>query len=109
MAELKANLGPYELEDALAHDRAVENGCFILDVGCNERGSPVPSLARVAEIVEDYIINVHDRLEPVRKLYVIGDWKLASQTKVDEVDEDDEERSEERKRYSNEVRQCQRK
>jgi hypothetical protein len=100
MVELKASLGSYELKDTLAHDNAVANGCFILDVGSNERGSPVPSLARVAEIVDDYIINCHDRLEPVRKLYVIGDWKLASQAKVDE---DDEERPEERKRYSKEV------
>jgi hypothetical protein len=101
MAELKAHLGPYKLENALATDRADEKGCFILDVGRDETGNPVSSLEHVAEIVDNYIINFHDRVAPVTKLYVTGDWKLAKQ---EAKSEEEKEGPVEQKRYSNEVR-----
>jgi hypothetical protein len=99
MAELKAHLSPYRLEQALALDSADRNGCFILDVGPDEKSNSVSSLEHVTEIVDAYIVNVHDRLEPVRKLYVIGDWKLAKK-----VSGGEKEGPAEQKRYSNEVR-----
>jgi hypothetical protein len=101
MAELKAHLGPYKLENALAADRADEKGCFILEVGRARNDNPTASLEHVAEIVDDYIINVHGRAAPVTKLYVIGDWKLAKQKRI--FDEEKEGPAEQ-KRYSNEVR-----
>jgi hypothetical protein len=101
MAELKVNLGSYKLENALAQDRTDKSGCFILDVGRNREGNSVASLPQVIEMVDDYTVNVHDRLEPVTKLYIIGDWKFAGQKKTDTADE---EGPEEQKRYANEVR-----
>ncbi|KAI4956464.1 hypothetical protein J4E91_000675 [Alternaria rosae] len=72
MAEPKDNLGPYVLETALAADRA-DNSCYVLNVGRDEDGDVTSSLKHVTEQVDDYLINVYDRLTPVTKLYVVGD------------------------------------
>ncbi|KAI4620507.1 uncharacterized protein J4E87_007195 [Alternaria ethzedia] len=76
MAELKDNLGPYVLETTLAADRA-DDSCYVLNVGRDENGDVTSSLKHVNEQVDDYLINVYDRVTPVTKLYVVGEWKSA--------------------------------
>jgi hypothetical protein len=98
MAELKDNLSPYILETALASDRT-DNSCYVLNVGRDENGDVTSSLEHVKEQVDDYLINVYDRLTPVTKLYIIGEWKLALEKK----DSGDSDVQEEKKRYANEV------
>jgi hypothetical protein len=98
MAEVKDNLGPYILEKALAADRGDDN-CFILDVGRNNEGDIVSSLEHVIEQVDDYLINVYDRLAPVIKLYIVGEWKPTLPKKSDEKIG----MPEEQKQYVNEV------
>ncbi|KAL1796895.1 hypothetical protein ACET3X_005435 [Alternaria dauci] len=74
MAELKDNLGSYILEKALTADRDKAD-CFVLDVGRDKNGDVVSSLEHVVEQVDNYLIDVYDRLAPVTKLYVVGEWK----------------------------------
>ena len=99
MAELKDNLGPYVLETTLAADRT-DNSCYVLNVGRDGNGDINSSLKHVKERVDDYLINVYDRLTPVTKLYVIGDWKSAQAKK----DSEQASAFEEQKRYANEVK-----
>jgi len=80
MAELKENLGPYVLQTALAADRN-ENSCYVLNVGRDETGDVTSSPKHVNEQVDDYLINVYDRVTPVTKLYVVGEWKSAALAK----------------------------
>ncbi|KAG9187730.1 hypothetical protein G6011_05601 [Alternaria panax] len=97
MAELKDHLGPYTLRKALAADGADDN-CFILNVGRDENGDVVSSPEHVAEQVDDYLINVYDRLAPVTKLYVVGEWRSILLKKGDERASIPEQQ----KRYANE-------
>ncbi|KAI4675582.1 uncharacterized protein J4E88_007615 [Alternaria novae-zelandiae] len=97
MAELKDNLGPYVLETALAADRA-DDSCYVLNVGRDENGNVTSSLKHVNAQVDNYLINVYDRLVPVTKLYVIGEWKSARAKK----DSEQASAPEEQKRYANE-------
>lgn len=99
MAELKDNLGPYVLETALADDRA-DNSCYVLNVGRDKDGDVISSLKHVTEQVDNYLINVYDRLTPVTKLYVVGEWKSALAKKGSE----ESSVPEGQKRYANEVR-----
>jgi len=99
MAEFKDNLGPYVLETALAADRA-DDSCYVLNVGRDENGNVTSSLKHVNAQIDDYLINVYDRLVPVTKLYVIGEWKSARAKK----DSEQASAPEEQKRYANEVR-----
>ncbi|KAF1834152.1 hypothetical protein BDW02DRAFT_647814 [Decorospora gaudefroyi] len=98
MAELKLNRAPYRLEEALAADGTDKSGCFILDVGSDENGAPVASLEKVVKIVDDYLIDVLDRLAPITKLYVVGEWHLAEQP----IEHVETEEPEEQTRYANE-------
>ena len=100
MTELKAHLRPYKLEEALSADCTGRARCFVLDVG-HHKDNSVASLAQVTESVNNYTMSAYDRLEPVTKLYIVGDWKFASHKKVDGGDEQGHE---EQKRYVNEVR-----
>jgi hypothetical protein len=99
MAELKDDLGPYILENALTADRATKD-CFVLDVSQDKNRNVVSSLEHVVEQVDDYLINAHDHSAPVTKLYVVGEWMPTPQKR------DDEKNTilEEQKQYSNEVR-----
>jgi hypothetical protein len=98
MAELKDALGPYVLEKALAADRSSDN-CFVLDVGRDENGDIISSLEHVVDQVDDYLINVYDRLAPVTKLYVVGEWNATRAETSDKTIDS----SEEQEHYANEV------
>lgn len=89
MAELKADLGPYQLEQALEADRA-DPTCFVLDVGRDDKGDAVNSLEHVVTFVDDYLLYVHDLPSPATKLYVVGDWRLDSVTKEQPETESEE-------------------
>ncbi|KAJ4374263.1 hypothetical protein N0V83_003004 [Neocucurbitaria cava] len=95
MTELKANLSSYDLETALNADLADKrNGCFVLDVhdGANV-GERVTSLKIVLETVDDYLLNCHDLLAPITKLYIVGIWTpeiLATADKPSTEDEDED-------------------
>ena len=99
MTELKDNLGSYVLETTLAADRA-DDSCYVLNVGRDQNGNVTSSLKHVNEQVDDYLINVCDRLVPVTKLYVIGEWKSARAKK----DNKQTSAPEEQNRSANEVR-----
>jgi hypothetical protein len=77
MAELKANLGPYHLEQALEADRT-DDTCFVLDVGLDDKGNRVESLKHVDDVVDEYILKVGTLPIPTTKLYVVGEWNTAS-------------------------------
>jgi hypothetical protein len=69
MGEFKSALKAYDLDKALAADSGID--CLIIDVGRDETGQVVPSLARVIERV-DHLLH-HSNLT-VDKLYIIGKW-----------------------------------
>lgn len=96
MAELKANLDPYQLEQALEADRP-DPTCFVLDVGRDDKGDAVDSLEHVVSIVDNYLLYVHDLPSPTTKLYVVGDWKLESVTQ--EQPETESKESDKKPRY----------
>ena len=81
MAELKANLGPYNLEVALASDRANGHDCFILDVGRNDNAGSVASLRQVGMEVDNYVLNARDSVKSITKLYIVGKWRSAQANK----------------------------
>lgn len=88
MTELKANLGPYSLEAALAIDIADNNDCFLLDVGHDSAGVAFSSLRHVIDQVRIYGLNIDDLAIPTKKLYITGEWHLAP---VDEIWEETDE------------------
>lgn len=96
MAELKANLDSYQLEQALEGDRA-DPTYLVLDVGRNDKGDTVNSLEHVVAFVDNYLLYVHDLPSPTTKLYVVGDWKLESVTQ--EQPETESEESNKKQRY----------
>ncbi|XP_014551631.1 hypothetical protein COCVIDRAFT_42068 [Bipolaris victoriae FI3] len=86
MAELVANLRPYELDGALERDGEGED-CFVLDVGADGEGGPVESVKWVERVVEARIACGEEVGGGVRKVYVVGEWRSA----VDEEEVGDRE------------------
>ncbi|KAH9868695.1 hypothetical protein J1614_007767 [Plenodomus biglobosus] len=84
MAARESDLEPYRLEKAVASDcREHDHNCFAMDVGHNDFGQEVESLQRLNEVV-DYHLDNSEGLKPIRKLYIIGAWRLTSPTEESE-------------------------
>ena len=76
-ADLKANLGPYRLEEALEADRSCDD-CLVFDVGRDEDGNAVESLKHTIKMVDDYLLDAGNLYESITKLYVVGDWNTSA-------------------------------
>ncbi|KAF2856991.1 hypothetical protein T440DRAFT_383421 [Plenodomus tracheiphilus IPT5] len=76
MTEYASDLYPYSLEKAIKADCGEhDRDCFVVDVGHNEFGVQVDSLQHLINVVECHQSNTEE-LRPIRKLYIIGAWRL---------------------------------
>lgn len=71
-----ADMEPFSLRNAVSVDCGLYVlDCFVLDVGRNENGREIKSLERVADIV-GYHLKDAAELAPIKKLYILGSWRL---------------------------------
>lgn len=71
-----ADLEPFSLKEGVRVDCGEHVlDCFVFDVGRNEYGREIKSLERVNDIV-GYHLKDSSELVPIKKLYIIGAWRL---------------------------------
>jgi hypothetical protein len=84
MSEFKSALKAYDLQKALAADHGVD--CLVIDVGRDDNGQSVPSLAHVIERVDHVLHHARASAFAATKLYVVGEWNLTPTMNIDKVD-----------------------
>jgi len=86
MSEFRSALRAYDLERALATDRGTD--CLVIDVGRDDSGQSVPSLAHVVECVDHVLHHARAVAFAATKLYIIGDWNLTPIDSEEALDEE---------------------
>lgn len=86
MSEFRSALRAYSLEKALDTDRGAD--CLVIDVGRDESGQSVPSLAHITERVDHVLHHARAAAFAATKLYIIGDWNLTPIDSGDTLDEE---------------------
>lgn len=76
MNEFKSALRAYDLGAAVSADCG--DDCIVLDLASCDTDQPVPSLHRLLQAISTYENHDQDPITLIRKLYIIGDWTLAS-------------------------------
>ncbi|KAL5119518.1 hypothetical protein ACEQ8H_002583 [Pleosporales sp. CAS-2024a] len=89
MSEFRSALRDYDLERALVVDCGSD--CVVVNVGRDEHGQQVASLAHVIEQVEHITHHTRDAAFTATKFYVIGEWTLTPDSTERKVDNDSEE------------------